>query len=337
MQPVFKATFVAPIVMKQLSFVVIVFLALAGSAQATVLMAEDWSSRACDSLFANVDFSFDTLNGVNWDGCTESSCDVGDLIPPLVVKCAPLPNGKTRMLEASTVRVITHDGIGPQAYPTTWPVSVSMGTTYYFGGYFRYERKSGLDIWHDSAGSDSYNKLIDIVGPGFRWGLGVGWPAAGGYTSGAYADHKFTFDVWCGSSTFANPSNCDTTNNWDHKAPNQNGYSVSNAFQADYERWYAVIAAITAQNSTAGRVRLWINGTLVTDRSIYTADSGSSIVNMNVWGTVAQPAYDAPIHKAQLTGLIVATDPSEVAAYMSDPEAGSDTTPPAAPMGLTVQ
>lgn len=174
-------------------------------------------------------------------------------------------------------------------------ITVSLGTAYYLAGWFRFERISGNDIWHDTGSSPySFDKLYEFTGSGWRWGIGSGWN--GWFTTGT--DHKFTFDAWYATSVLGDHGP-------DHIVHDSSGYSASNPYLCDYETWYGVVLGITAQNSNSGRVQLWIDGTEVIDQTHYTAGSSPNIDHIYCNGTLAQSAYDAPPHKRQMDALII--------------------------------
>jgi len=56
------------------------------------------------------------------------------------------------------------------------PVALSQGTTYYIAGMFRFERMHGKDIWRDDGvDKGSFDKLFEMQGQNFRWGIASGW------------------------------------------------------------------------------------------------------------------------------------------------------------------
>ena len=235
----------------------------------------------------------------------------------------------TDNLIAYGIQIWNPDGTYGTAWNEANPITLVPGTTYYLGGFFRFERISGNDIWTDLVDGNVYDfdKLLEMVGSGFRWII-----ASGGIYS-TLPLHKFTFDIGCASSVF---SGC-TTGGDDHKPPNELGYS----YLCDYEKWYAVVMGIEYKAYPAlGRIRLWINGTLITDLSVCsTGNPEGDIRKISLNGTIGQPKYNAPAHRRQFDRIILTDNWEDIVSggYLSDPNGSSDTTPPAAPTGLAVE
>lgn len=217
-------------------------------------------------------------------------------------------------------------------------INLTPGTTYYYGAFFRFDRINGLDIWHDTKsgndGPDSFDKLLDIRGS-VRWIINSGWMNAG-FTPPATNtwDHKFTFNISLPGAS-GTCTNCGT----DTLVQNVSPYSWTNPFLCNYEKWYAVVMAITPSSggsSTNGRLELFINGTKVSSNNVKTQDTSTPYVeSFESSGTVAQPAYDAPPHLRKLEGVIFSNSLIDIqnAGLMSDPEAGA----PNPPTNLRVQ
>lgn len=102
------------------------------------------------------------------------------------------------------------------------------------------------------------------------------------------------------------------------------------------------MAITLSTNSAVGNAKLYINGVAVTDCNGQTAATGTSSTtafgDLSLHGTIAQPGYDAPPHYRRVDNMILATSLTDVqnAGLMSDPEAGGDTTPPAAPTSVFI-
>lgn len=198
-------------------------------------------------------------------------------------------------------------------------IDLTVGQTYYFGAFFRFDRINDNDIWHDTSAPDSYDKLLEFDGT-IRWMFIAGF--ANGSYFGSY-DHHFTFDLYS-SPVFC--TNCGI-NDGEQKA-NVSPYDANNPYLCDYGRWYAVVMAYTPSSggaATNGLVELWINGTKTTSLAQKTQDSTTpNIFRFAYSGTVAQPSYDAPAHTRKLDHVIFATSLTDMqnAGLMSDPEAG---------------
>lgn len=220
---------------------------------------------------------------------------------------------------------------------STTPVA---GSTYYLGAFFRFDRIANLDVWKDTnttdGNADSFDKLMEIGcgGCDFRWGIGSGWPS-GNHVA---VDHKFTFDAWCADTAFVG---CQSNNNADHKKQNASGYSATNPFLADYERWYAVVLAVTlSNNANTGRVRLYVNGTPIIDKTNVTMGPSAVSDRVVLNGTIAQPSYDVPAHYRYVDNILFTDSLTDIqnARLMSDPQlSGGGNGAPAAPKNLRVQ
>lgn len=176
-----------------------------------------FESFACNTVISPT-YDGNTIEGVAWD------LYVYDVDP--VVRCpATIPMG-ARLFEW-VVPTNMHGGL-IQWYTPSFAASTPLVNEgiYYLGGFYKFV-KTGDDIWADTGQADSWDKLIDVSAPGIRWGVGVGWPASV-YDA---VNGKFTFDLWCAQSAFTACTSAD------HKAQNQNGYSKSNPYQADYGKW----------------------------------------------------------------------------------------------------
>jgi hypothetical protein len=183
----------------------------------------------------------------------------------------------------------------------------------------RFSRIGGVDIWHDGIGEpDSYDKLFEFYS-NIRLIITSGFPDWANCTSAC--NGKFTFGAYLAFET------C-TSCIYEQIEPNVSPYSRTNFILADYDKWYAVVLAVTPSNGSTpnGRVQFWINGVKTTDRqNIKTQDTTAPSVYRYMYsGTIAQPAYDSPAHYRMIDGMIFADDLQDVinAGLMSDPEAG---------------
>lgn len=293
------------------------FFGLIGSAHATKFYETSFENQACNETITD---AVTPVDGKYWDLYFPA--------PLPTVRCATSPAGSKHV-------EWTNGDLQHETLIEVLNVNISLvsGTTYYLAGYFRFERTGGVDIWQDTVGEsravacgnasdapNSFDKLFEFRGTGFRWGIGSGW-ANSGYP-GSH-DHKFTFDAWCAASAITG-CEAEYANDFDHKTPNANGYTASSPFLADYERWYAVVLGITAHATAgSGRIQLWINGTQVIDRAHKTMDAGAVVSSIMANGTYGQPCYDLPAHKRQIDGMLLTDVFSDVAAYMADPNGGS--------------
>lgn len=193
------------------------------------------------------------------------------------------------------------------------------GTTYYLSAFVRFERIEGLSIWHDSSAEEnSFDKLIEVGGSGFRWGMYSGWPQ-GRYTA---VPGKFTFMAWFGQAVAIPDGTCGD-NGSDNIAANVAPYSINNPYLADYEKWYAVVLSVTPKTDNTGDVKMWINGVKIIDKQSCRTSMADPTINRIVMnGTIAQPDYDAPPHKRQADRIMLTDNWQDVVdgGYLRDPE-----------------
>jgi hypothetical protein len=213
---------------------------------------------------------------------------------------------------------------------------MSEGSTLVLAFRQNLNRIGAIDIWSEST--DSADKGLGLHGQDisdFRWDLGMGnWGS-----QAANQNHKWT--VWVGNpSNHFNPE----LEQYDTYVQNVAPYSWTNPIQLDYDRWYNFVLEVRLADSSPenGYVKVYVNGTKIIEYlNIQTADtfSGSNIVfdYIEFGGTLCQPAYNCPPHTRYFDDLLVANSLADASTYMSDPEAGGDTTPPAAPTSLAVE
>jgi hypothetical protein len=293
------------------------------AAHATTFYVGDFEAKTCDTQIADAEI----VDGKMWDTYSGTY----PVFPPQpIVRCAAgTPSG------VNSVEWVTFDSqidasVGIDFVPQ---VVVSMGTTYYLAGFFRFDRIGGRDIWHDSGVQPySFDKLLEFGSIGTRWGIGAGWN--GNYSVGV--DHEFVFDAWCDDGTF---DDCTTVGGGDHKTANQNGYDATHPPVVDYERWHAVVLGVLAHSSSSGtgNVKLWVNGVLIMDRDQSTMASSATITRLWISGTIAQPAYDSPAHYRRMDKLILTDNWQDIVNGGYLKSFSGDTLAPAAPTNLAVQ
>ena len=305
--------------------------------RATVFYESSTEGRSCDAI---------AVDGASHDGATWDMFAGDPAFPFPYTRCAISTPAGTKYWQWTTI-CAGYDGNGrcspanDGAVQTTnqagveisTPFNPTTGTVLYLATFARFSRIGSRDIWQDTGGSpNSWDKYLEFGGSTTRWGLGVGWPS-GNYTG---TNNKWTIDVWCSGAAFG--SWCTT----DHLVQNQNGYGATTPILMDYDRWYALVMAITLQANGTGRIRVYVNGTLVLDRSQQTTNTSPNIDHIILHGTIAQGSgaqqYDAPDHHRYMDRILFTDDLTYLtnAGLMSDPEAGGDTTPPAAPTSVFI-
>jgi len=225
----------------------------------------------------------------------------------------PIPITGNTLYFRNDFQNLQHDSYNIQESFGT--INMTPGQTYYMGACFRFDRIGGADVWHDTSGPDSYDKLLEFDG-NVRWIILAGWPN-GNYT-GSY-NGQYTYDL------YSSPAFC-TSCGANEKFANVAPYGQSNPYLCDYDRWYAVVMAYkpsSGGSSTDGLVELFINGTKTTSLAQKTQDSATpNITRFAYSGTVAQPAYDAPAHYRKFDYLIFTDSLTDItnSGLMSDPE-----------------
>lgn len=252
-----------------------------GSANATVYMQNNFESSACGATIAD-----QNADAVFWDT---------NEVPTSVGCAVATPNGSKYV----QWQYPGGNHSGPELYArgnTNFNVALREGTTYYMAGFFRFQRIGGSDIWADTGTTPyQFDKLTEFRGNGFRWGIGSGWN--GWYNTGT--DHKFTFDAWYSTALIGDRGP-------DHLVANVAPYGPNNPLLCDYEKWYGVVLGVTVSSSaSAGRVQVWVNGVKIIDKAQYTANAGATFERAILFGTVAQPSYNAPVHYRQMDNLMV--------------------------------
>ena len=230
------------------------------------------------------------------------------------------------------------------------PASFSTGDVIYFGVFFRIERIGGNDVWHDGVdGGTSTDKAFYLKGAGLHWtnSLGVSYPLD------CLDDHTFTVGI-------GNPTdhlNPDLEANFSGiYIQNVDQYSVcsqdspfgtgdcsggidcrdtyiydSGPFLCSYERWYAIVFEIKLATEAQhdGYVKQWVNGVQTMNHTgIATTSSASPTITLiDMFGTIAQPARDAPDHIRQIDGIIITDSYSDITdgGYLQDPESDPET------------
>ena len=265
-----------------------------GTARAATYVLQDLESVDCDHPILD-----EVVDGVLWDTYQDAPYHVGAF-----VRCSPATPDGTKHVEWQPPSAANNEEVDLILDPVT---PVVTGTTYYLGGFFRFDRVGGEDIWRDQSAGDppyQFDKLAEVAGAGFRWGIGSGWN--GWYTAGA--DHRFTFDAWYATSVIGPHGD-------DHLVADQAPFGADAPYLCDYGAWYGVVLGVTAGSSeTAGRVELWINGTKINDQPHYTALPAASLGRVTLHGTIAQPQYDSPSHLRRVDRVILTDDWQDILA-----------------------
>ena len=290
---------------------VILILACPSWAHATKVFEINFDTQTCDTA---------PTDGGKYDGVCY---DYYDTTP--YVRCSPVtPITSANYFECQTGASPNNceiDFFRGVSNCTGTAYTVGTSATYYLAAFVRFERIGGNAIWQDdSAEENSFDKLIDITGTAFRLGIYAGWPQ-GRYTA---VQNKFTFDLWAGMASGMPNFGC--FGGADNSVQNVSPYSSASPYLADYEKWYAVVMEVTPKTDNTGSIRLYVNGTkIVENTGCQSSETGATMVVVQMWGTIAQPAYDAPAHKRQADHILITDTYQDVVdgGYMQDPESGS--------------
>jgi len=207
-----------------------------------------------------------------------------------------------------------------------FPIDLNPGDKLYLAYYMRFDRINEKDIWYEGTATQSADKGVELYSPTTRIVTSRGqWD---NYIPNA--DHHYT--VW-GGSMKGNPSYT--------FYQNLNGYGLNNPIQLQYEMWYSVVAEIEFNYNNLGSFALWINGIQIEQtNNVNTTDETCNpyIERIQIDGTIAQPAYDAPAHYRKYDALILTDNWQDIISggYLKDPES-DDTTAPYAPGNLKAE
>lgn len=170
--------------------------------------------------------------------------------------------------------------------------------TYYFAFFVRYDRIDGKDIWHTGKDEASADKGFEIKGDGIRWVVSFG--------SWGHTNEKGRFTAWVGNPTYhLNPK----TEVNDAYYPNQHGYSRERPIPLEYEKWHAFVFKMKWAPDDTGEVALWAGGEKVLEYTgIKTVRLPGTFERLQFFGTIAQPAYDAPPHVRKVDALLFTDD-----------------------------
>ncbi len=293
------------------ALVVAIIWVVSGGAASAATYSADFEGKACDAPIADAEI----VEGRLWDTYPG--------VPQPTVRCAVATPSGEKFVEWHTQNATA----AAQVDVVLPAINLSSGTTVYLATFVRFDRVAGNDIWLDTGVSPyQFDKLIEIRGTGFRWGIGSGWN--GNYTIGG--DHKFTFDAWYSTVLIGDHGP-------DHLVATQAPYGPAQPYLCDYERWYGVVLGITVAASTAGRVQLWVDGTKIIDTPHYTANAAPVLDTLTMHGTIAQPTNDSPEHVRRLDRIVVTDNWAdvEVGAFLTataavpdaGPTSGSDAGP----------
>lgn len=185
---------------------------------------------------------------------------------------------------------------------------------FYLAFFVRFDRIAEQDIRHDGAAdpeAESWDKAVEIRGDGLRWTISFGERGMGN------PKHRFSVFV-CNPDYHLNRDK----EVWDSYYQNLNGYSRSNAFRMDYETWHSVVFKLRWALDRNGEIGLWIDGRKVMEYSgIRTVQAPGTFERLQMWGTIARPAYDAPPHIRKMDALLFTDDFQRVidGGYLASP------------------
>lgn len=172
---------------------------------------------------------------------------------------------------------------------------------YYYAFFVRFDRKDGKDIWHDGNG-DSFDKGFEVVGNGIRWVIHFGNHDV------RMRDHCFS--CYVSNSTYHLNRKFEV---YDGYYPNHGGFTQYKSPELEYEKWHAFVFKMKWATDDTGEVALWANGEKVLEYTgIKTVKSPGTFERIQFFGTIAQPAYDAPPHLRKVDAIIFTDDWQEI-------------------------
>lgn len=172
---------------------------------------------------------------------------------------------------------------------------------YYYAFFVRFDRKDSKDIWHDGEG-DSFDKAFEVIGDGIRWVVHFGNHDV------RMRDHHFS--CYLSNSTYHLNR---TREVYDGFYPNHGGYSQYQSPELEYEKWHAIVFKLKWATDDTGEIGLWVNGTKVIEHHrIKTVKAPGKFERLQIWGTIAQPAYDAPPHVRKVDAILFTDDWKEI-------------------------
>ena len=174
----------------------------------------------------------------------------------------------------------------------------AQGEDYYYAFHVRFDRKDGRDIWHDGEG-DSFDKAFEVIGDGIRWVVHFG--------NHAMRMPKHRFSCYLSNSSYHLNRHLEKydgfyQNHDDFSRPHS---SHHNSVPLEYEKWHAIVFKMKWATENTGEVVLWINGRKVLEyQGIKTVKPPGTFERLQLWGTIAQPAYDAPPHVRSVDAML---------------------------------
>ena len=199
------------------------------------------------------------------------------------------------------------------------PPSVATGEIWYLAVFQKLERVAGLDIHQRSPGAgESIDKSYELGGAAHTIRMTVYTGTAGNQTQPVPAGRYY---VVVGNTTHHLHPELEV--GFGYYPNNVAPYTTAAPYPLDYDRWYAIVLELKASTTTTGHLKLYINGTKITELlNIKTwAPGAMTIPTSDMYGTIAQPTYDAPIHARNVDGWIVTDELGTLQgrAYFSDP------------------
>ena len=168
---------------------------------------------------------------------------------------------------------------------------------YYYAFFVRFDRRDGKDIWHAGDG-DSFDKAFEVIGDGIRWVVHFGNHDV------RMRDHRFS--CYVSNSTYHLNRKLEVNDGF---YPNHGGFSQHKSPELEYETWHAVVFQLKWATDDTGEIGLWVGGKKVIEhKGIKTAKAPGAFERLQLWGTIAQPAYDAPPHVRKVDALLFTDD-----------------------------
>jgi hypothetical protein len=200
-----------------------------------------------------------------------------------------------------------------------------------------------------------FRRTTDLNAGGIRWIFGRGnWLGGDPYDIRSYFTPHFGI---AGRPNCITPDNCSSGLNTGYNtppcpnitvpgadvfAPNGSGYSPNNQIHLAFDTWHrwAIGVKISSGLAPDGAFKIWIDNNLYYDyNNVCTvADAGLTPGGMfGFEGTLSQGTYTAGENYRYYDHFLMSDNINDLYANGFLDSAGTDTTPPAAPIGLSVQ
>ena len=173
----------------------------------------------------------------------------------------------------------------------------AQANDFFYAFFVRVDRKDGKNVWR-TGDDDSFDKAVEVIGDGIRWVVHLG--------NHGVRMQKDRFSCYVSNATYHLNTRLEENDGY---YPNHGGFSRYESPELQYETWHAIVFKMKWATDDTGEIGLWVNGRKVIEhRGLKTAKAPGTFERLQLWGTIAQPAYDAPPHVRKLDALLFTDD-----------------------------